>query len=333
MFKKLFRRLGKLGQRSPNGGFTLTEKIASLFMAGIITTAMISVIVRLIESDQREAAFIATEQEMQIALNYITEDLREAVYIYEDIDPIMDYLPDFTTLIGANTRPILVFWRTESLPDSYLNFGGNCNNAFASPALQQECQVVRIKRAAYTLVVYLQSSDPDPAWEGKSRILRYALPKYLPPSTQGGAIDLTQTTGFVDPALFNNFPTWPLDRNGSNQQTEIPDPTASGQPQPIVLTDYIDSPDRTEFRSASQPNLPEEPPSCETGYERVPADADENNSFFACVRSTDNRVGRNQDVIVYLRGNAEGRNKLSKTVDFLPTLEAQVTLRGVIDKF
>ncbi len=301
----------------------------SLVIAGMITTGLISMMNQFIESDKREAAFIATEKDTQIALDYITEDLREAVFVYEEITPrLRDALPNFSAIegLGASAEPILVFWKTEPIENLHAL---NCTMAFGSELLQQEeCRLLLIKRNTYTLVVYLQTTEASDQWLGKSRIVRYALPKYKINGEQ-----VTFTTGFVDPAVYNNFLTWPYDKDGVNRQTQRPDPEVSDQPKPMVLADFIDIPNRTEFRSSSNQNLPPNPPTCPNNYARVPADPGTHNSFFACVRSTQGRLGANQDIIVYLRGNAEGRDRLTKTVDFIPVVQGQVTLRGVIDKF
>lgn len=310
-------------------GFSLVEKMLSLVVAGIITSALVGMMTQFIESDKQEAAFLATEKDAQVALDYITEDLREAVFVYEEITPtLIAALPEFSTIpgIGDSAQPILAFWKTE--PVSPLP--ANCSSLDFTELVQEECRLLLMKRNAYTLVVYVQTTEPSDKWLGKSRIVRYALPKYTKPQ------ELIPSIGFVDPAVYNNFLTWPYDKDGVNQQAQRPDPLANTtprQPQPMVLVDFIDIPDRSEFRSDSNPDLPPDPLDCPTNYARVPNDADAHNSFFACVRITDGRLGVNQDIIVYLRANAEGRDRLTKTVEYIPSLQAQVTLRGVIDKF
>jgi len=295
-------------------------------------TGLIAMLTQLVESDRREAALLATEKDTQIALDYITEDLREAVFVYENIDnTLTSALPNFSTILetGETIQPIIAFWKTEPVPEDQIPT--DCNQT--DELLRQECQLLLQKRNVYTQVVYLQvtettwtnSANNNSPWLGRSRILRYSLPKYSDPQT------LAINTGYVDPAVWNNFPTWPLDANGNNQQGARP---TLGTNPPLVLTDFIDIPNRTEFRSTSNPNLPPLYPACNNDlYARVPSGATNFNSFFACVRRTNGGLGANQDIIVYLRGNAEGRDRLNKTVDYIPVVQSQVTLRGVIDKF
>ncbi|ELR97276.1 PilW family protein [Gloeocapsa sp. PCC 73106] len=332
-----------------NLGFSLIEKLITLVIATIITTGLVGLITQFIQSDQQEAAFLATEKDTQIALDYITEDLREAVFVYEEISSLLiESLPEFENIpeLGPSSQPVLIFWKTEPVPPDQLP-SVTCQPdpndpeeqvcscpQFADELEDEECRLLNIKRHVYTLVVYVQTTDEHEKWLGKSRLVRYALPKYSNPA------QLEQTIGFVDPAIYGNFVTWPKDKDGINQQQERPNPGAPDQPNPMVLVDFIDSPDRSEFFSEASPNLPPPPETCPNEYSRVPSQANVNNSFFACVRKsrinltdTDVRVGVNQDIIVFLRGNSEGRDRLIKEIKHnIPSLRAQVTLRGVIDK-
>lgn len=326
----------KQDESHQNSGFSLVEKIVSLVIASIITTGLVAMISQLVQYNQRESAFIATEAETQKALNYITEDLREAVYVYpEHTSTLISGLPDFSNVpgLGPNTEPILIFWRTETIPESELPSGCTAGNGFILPEDIAECNLLINQRTMYVLVAYLQTTDPDPKWKGESRIVRYALPKYIEPRR------ITRPAGFVDPARFeNNFATWPEDSSGINQQTAgiavgRPNPNGTDQPKPQVLADFIDKPNRTQFQDASNPDLPPRPFDCPQGYLRTPRTFSSHNSFFTCIRDTAGELGANQDIIVYLRGNAQGRDNLTKTTEYIPALEAQVTLRGVIDKF
>lgn len=339
MYKQQFFWLSWLrrSQSNRNLGFSIVEKLVSLVIASLITTGLVSLITQFIQSDQQEAAFLATERDTQIALDYITEDLREAVFVYEEITPLLiDSIPDFKNLpeLGPNTDPILIFWKTEPVPEDEIPV--NCS--YPDELKQRECELLQIKRHVYTLVVYVQSTDPHDKWLGRSRIVRYALPKYVYTGPGKLPEESRKTIGFVDPAEFNNFVTWPKDKNGNNQQQQRPNPAAAHQPQPMVLVDFIDSPDRSEFQSETKPDLPPPPEPCPDSYARVPASVANFNSFYTCVRKTSDepgkvKLGANQDIIVYLRGNADNRDNLVKTKDHIPTLQARVTLRGVIDKY
>lgn len=315
-----------------NLGISLTELLVTIVIGGIAISGLLAAMVELLRTDQQEAAREETQQEMQAALSFIAEDLRESVYVYDGTQTrntsptdntqvshnVLSKLPNF----GTGVTPIIVFWKAEQLSATQLSTlqSMNCNSFATTPVDKKaECENLKLKRRAYSLVVYLQSTVSDPQWKGKSRILRYELPKYV--STTSGFASLTHSTGFVDPGENNNFPTWPFDSNGNDLQGGTL-PTLAQSP-PEVLVDFVDAPNST---AASVPDCPS------TNYSRLPSNATSSNSFFTCVRTIGNALGRNQDIILYLRGNAEGKGG---TIDknYLPTQQTSVTLRGVIDKF
>ena len=299
---KLFLQFWKTYQSKTTAGFTLTELLATILIGGIVISTLLAVIVEFLQTDQQETARTQIQQEMKAALEYIEEDLRESVYIY----PTTNGLPNF----GANVTPVLAFWKAEPIDEDELpaDSEGECDDNFSPEALQAECRALIFRRRAYSLVIYFQSTDSIPTWEGKSRIRRYELPTYSDTAT------LTRSPRFVDPVQDDSFPSW-LDNNGNIVTTELRDKP--------VLVDFVDDP-----TSSTASNLP----TCSTNYTRTPNNAAANNSFFACVRDSGNSLGVNQDVILYLRGNAEGRGGLSSN-EILPTLQSRITLRGVIDKF
>ena len=322
---KLYK-LWNLYQKSKTEGLTLTELLVTIIIASIVFTGLLSAVVELMQTDQREAIRTQTQQEMQMALDYIADDLRESVYIYDSFerdpgtndDDLTNFLPDF----GANVTPVLAFWKAEAIDDEELpgeedeSVEERCAD-FATDALRAECQALQLRRRAYSLVIYLQSTRPSDTWEGKSRIMRYQLPMYT------DSENLERSDGFVDPADNRNFPTWP-NRDGRTLQATRPSLPVGGPP---VLVDFVDDP--------MNPSVEDLPP-CRSNYTRLPNDDNstdlvENNSFFACVRNVGNNLGLNQDIVLYLRGNAEERGLGGE--GFLPTLQTQVTLRGVIDKF
>ena len=301
---KLFLQLWRTDQRKTTAGFTLTELLATILIGGIVISSLLAVIVEFLQTDQQETARTQIQQEMKAAMEYIEEDLRESVYIY----PTTNGLPNF----GANVTPVLAFWKAEPIDEDELpaDSEGECDDNFSTEALRAECRALIFRRRAYSLVIYFQSTESNetnPTWEGKSRIRRYELPTYSDTAT------LTRSPRFVDPVQDDSFPSW-LDNNGSAVTPGLRDKP--------VLVDFVDDP-TSNTASLTCPT---------TGYIRTPSNAANFNSFFACVRDTGNVLGVNQDVILYLRGNAEGRGGLSSN-EILPTLQSRITLRGVIDKF
>jgi hypothetical protein len=331
MTPKKFSFLSQLwfvNRRKKNAGVSITELLVAMVVASIAITGLLAAMVELLQTDQREAAKEETQQSIQTALDFIAEDLRESVYVYDGtqrrgaggtgpIHYVYDYLPDFST-VGT---PILAFWKTEPLSATQESDLSRMNCAGLAQPARQECNNLKLRRRSYSLIVYLQSTISDAKWKGKSRILRYELPKY----DASRFSTLAKSRGFVDPAEANNFPVWPLDSQSNNLQTP-----AGGRPLPTdspaeVLVDFVDAPE-------SRVSIPDCVNSYGSSYVRVPSDDTNNRSFFACVRKIGNAIGENQDIILYLRGNSYGKEGANEQ-DELPILQTRVTLRGVIDKF
>jgi prepilin-type N-terminal cleavage/methylation domain-containing protein len=311
-------------------GFTLLELLVALIIASLIISSLLYLVVDILLIDNREAARNETQQEMQMALNFITNELREAVYVYDGnclktggqgnagdanyCPGLLTYLPTFT-----NQTPILAFWKPEKIADNQMP---DCTSVDTTK--QQECNDLLVKRRTYTLVVYLQSTaNSDNTWKGKSRITRYALHKYSDISS------LTQSTGYVDPSQENSttFQTWPVKpQDGTPLQTGSPLTTTD------VLVDFVDDPNATGVTV----------PACDSTKVPSPkstATTASSNSFFACISSvvpTTTTVittpsGVNQDVVLYLRGNANGKSGVTND-NFRPVLQTQVLIRGVFNK-
>ncbi len=316
-------------------GFTLVELLVSILMAGIIISSLLYMMVNLLQTDQKESATNQTQTEMQAAIDYITSDLRDAVYVYDDVTKLSSYLPDYAT----THKPILAFWKTESVAEQNQTLPSapttsptpsptpTACSTFTDALKIAECTSLRVRQNTYTLVVYLQSKGEGGEWKGKSRIRRYQLRKYKNTSATENMSTLSQSKGYVDPSQTNtSFKNWPLsnvDGTTNLQGTGNRPVTDNGD----VLADFVDDPaNRTAVI-----------PTCTTGYTRTPlatTPIPTYTSFFACVRNEADSVGLNQDIIVFLRGNPVGKTGiLSDPPDKqLPTLQSQVVARGVLDK-
>lgn len=348
--KTLLKRWLFTSKKRKKAGFTLLELLISMLIAGVIISVLLSFVIDLVDTDRRENARAETQREMQMALDFIAADLREAVYVYDRIDQprgsrqaLTNYLPDFSG-VSQRARPILAFWKAERVP--YDNPSPTatirCDNN-SNP----ECEPLKIRRRAYSLVVYLQAENrqDDPKWKGNSRILRYVLRKFT--DRDGDLDSLTQVTGYVDPSSEQtSFESWPLDGRGSSLQTGRPSLADS---RPAVLVDYVDKPDNTnanfsitsgrndDYRCTStNQNSPFYVANSDTPpYRRVPPvsnGAEQNsNSFFVCVKTLATGDANNQDVFIYLRGNPGERIGRGRTQP-LETMRTQAIARGVIDK-
>jgi prepilin-type N-terminal cleavage/methylation domain-containing protein len=97
-------------------GFTLIELLVSL----VIGTALVSILLlflnQILETNRREDAKSTSQQELQAALNYISDDLQEAIYIYdadgmEAIQAQIPYGNASTPALDPEKQPVLFFWK------------------------------------------------------------------------------------------------------------------------------------------------------------------------------------------------------------------------------
>ena len=369
----MFKQADKLASPSikKQSGFTLTELLVTIAIAGVIVSALMGLVVELIGTEQRESSRTETQRSMQLALNYIAADLRQAVHIYNaDPHPVVgtasqpsyiNFLPEEFTDANLDYRPVLAFWKPRpidvetvsnegALPDfdqCRTTFNGNSDE---QQRLSRECENLWKQRRAYSLVVYLQvlkdTANPNDKWNGESRIARYELFKFdnLKDTDEVGVFE--RSNGFVDPAELgsNSFTSWPYSDTTNCQATNescVEGLQGTGRPQlgdapPQVLVDFVDHPDSVRVNTDGTAS---EPAGCENvgvnaaDYVRLPeaASAKTSSSFFVCLRDNNGAVGTAQDVVVYLRGNARGRGGNNSDA-FLPTLQTRVTMRGIIDK-
>ncbi|WP_017300105.1 prepilin-type N-terminal cleavage/methylation domain-containing protein [Nodosilinea nodulosa] len=311
--------LARLLRTKPAGrhGFTLIELLVAIVVGSLIVGTMLFLVVELLKVNRREEVLTQTQQDMRRALDYITRDAGEAVYIYSTPAAVTSQLDGFP---NATEVPVLAFWRLDPLDPNNASvrtfFNSSCSSAFSGAKLN-ECNTLRVRQGYYTLVVYaLQQNTGNDIWGGKSRIVRYELPKY----TSAGLATLTNTSGYAEPTgSTNTFNNWTKGTGTTPRNLS-------------VLTDFVDD------------NDPSQPTTglCPTNYLQTPAN--NANNFYACVREdttaanpddSNLTIGNNQTLIVFLRGNADIRNAglgAFSQAGSLPTLKSEVLIRGVLDK-
>jgi prepilin-type N-terminal cleavage/methylation domain-containing protein len=316
--------LGRLllrAQKFKATGFTLLELLVAMLIGSIVITTLLYLVLEMLQIERRETAVDNTQRDMQRALEYMSSDVREAVHVYAD--PVnVDAVKELDDLPGLDSTTVLAFWRPDPVDDAQIP--DDCTAFPTSPVdKQEECDVLQVRKSAYTLVVYqLLTDNSGTSWEGKARIVRYELPKYDDVAT------LAQNPGYKEPIDPNpadadviNFPTW----------TPTATPT---QGNAAVLVDFVDAPTGTVGDDSIL--------GCPTGMQRSPNPATVAStswtSFFACVRDPAAAgIATNQDVEIFLRGNFKANdgggsiNAISEASG-LPTLRAGILVRGVIDK-
>lgn len=324
----LYKCLFSIKQCRQVKGFTLLELLISLVIAGMVVAGLLYGVVELTSIDRREANLDQVQRDMNRAMEYMTDDLKEAVYVYSNPQQIATQLvgdPAFPD--GTGEVPILAFWRIDPIEDSLPDCA---SAAVVNASAEDECELLKIRQAAYTLVVYAQKANDDNSnWPGQSRIVRYELSRYSDLAT------LTDKSGYRDPT----DPDDPLAAFGNWQSQGIPAGVSS------VLVDYVQAPTFPVPITLNRAPLSD---ACigygndangNPLYSVVPANAtvDLNNTFFACVRDPvlDTGFSGNQDVYLFLRGNVQGvqggvRSFSDETS--LPILETQVLVRGVVNK-
>jgi len=147
-------------------GFTLIELLISLAMSSVMITVLLQFMITIINADSNEQIQINSEQEIQIALDYISRDLQEAIYIYDaaGINAIKSQL----RYPNDNTKtPILVFWKRNFVSQVIPTTSGKAD-AFV-----------------YSLVAYYLIKDTNTNWSQSARIARWQVKDGVEVSTGG----------------------------------------------------------------------------------------------------------------------------------------------------
>lgn len=332
IYSKLALALLTRPRRLIHAGFTLIEVLISVIISGIIVSGLLFLVVEALQLDRREIVLNQVQGDMRRAVDYISTDLREAVYVYPPVSVGTDIVGAEDILLGSDGLSgipndwelVLALWRLDPLDgeDSL----PNCDSFDANSDIRDECDVLQIRQAYYTLVAYFQvPNSADSIWEGSSRIVRYALPKY----TSGNVSTLTQTAGYQDPTDQGvRFETW----------TTTGDTPPRNQVSAVLVDNVAPVEPLDENMSAPNSFCSAQTGAAEDVY--IASPVSEDNSFIACVRSAGTGAGEarsNQDVFLFLRGDASngaGRefiNPFSEDSRF-PPIQARVLVRGVLEK-
>ena len=163
IFKNQFKASKYLDK---SAGFTLVELLVALAMSSIIITLLLEFMISVINTDSNEQIKINSEQEIQIALDYISRDLQEAIYIYDaaGINAIklrLRYPNDDTK------APILVFWKRNFVSQVIPTTSGK-DDTFV-----------------YSLVAYYLIKDTNTNWSKSARIAKWEVKDGVEVSTGG----------------------------------------------------------------------------------------------------------------------------------------------------
>ena len=369
--KHLRMLLRMLPKRTDRRGFTLIELLVAILISGLIVSGLLYLVVEVLGVNQKDSARSDTQRDMQMAMDYITRDLREAFYVYGAVDEptsdvpgaptdlvsclsgkgdpvargqrslcpgLLNYLPNYlkTSLADPNkvNIPVLAFWKPEPLPETVASY---CQTNAASIGLTVANnpidRVPCVAQRMYTLVVYsLNTENTNNIWRGKARIKRYTLP-HFPESSVAGA----KNSGWVAPVASDDKRplSWPFGKaNGGIVDLQA---NPSSDTVPAAGTPAVNASQNvvlTDFVNYVPPiSLPLT--NNKTGYcENNFEVANFDNftpSFYACVRK--GSTNENPEVRIVIQGNAAGRGSIPKATGEVPfQMEAQVMGRGVYAK-
>jgi type II secretory pathway pseudopilin PulG len=298
-----------------SGGFTLIELLVALVISFLIIIPLFSLMISVMTTDRDEEAKANSEEEIQLALNYISRDLQQAVYIYDaaginTIKPQLAYPSDNTKI------PLLVFWKRELVSAVVPTASGN-DDTFV-----------------YSLVVYYLIKDSNTTWSNAARIARWQIKDGVELSsgvTCGGTKKYVNTNNCPSPgfAPFNNYfdDSDSLDI-GMKKWRKDGIYTADA----IVLIDYVDQ--TTDSPPAATCPADIAATTTTDGITWSVIKPTSMTGFYVCVDRA------NTTARVFIRGNALARiddnaNTIKYTASkktFFPTISVRVQGRGFLYK-
>ena len=176
-------RQNRYPQAQTEKGMTLIELLIGTVMAFLIITPMLAFVVDMLNTDRREQVKANTEQDIQAAVDFIAQDLSQAIHIYDNnpTTGIPELINRGFIPTGADRTPILVFWKRQiirsALPaDNTVTQPVNCPSD-PQPGQPRVCDDTYV----LSLVAYYQIKDNLSIWCQPSgtpcptRIARYQI--------------------------------------------------------------------------------------------------------------------------------------------------------------
>lgn len=326
-------------------GFTLIELLVAMIIATLIITPLLGFMINILDTDRREQAKATSEQELQAALDYISRDLQQAIYIYDadglskdsNTDPtlsgIQDQIPPknsagicTSTVSTVPCQPVLVFWKRRFV-EAAIPVGSGATSGNDDTFV-------------YSLVAYYLVKDNSTTWSKAARIARFEISDGVQNIGSTGGVscgsDYPGQTFIKNRCPDNGFKPFVLtDKRGSIQQkmNQWRATTTKYSQNVNVLLDYIDQtttgsglPSATcpaDEKDAAGNNI--------TKWSKVTPGSF--TSFYACVETLKTP---NSTVQVSLRGNALARLQ-SSNIDYsnnnktyFPSASIRVQGRGYL---
>jgi len=323
-------------------GMTLVELLVGAIMAFLIITPMLGFVVDMLNTDRREQVKSNTEQDLQAAVDFIAQDLSQAIYIYDraGITAINNTTNKLPAAGDATKIPILVFWKRQQIKNTL-----PINSAIEPKDCDKSANVNKCNDTyVLSLVAYYQFKDNDTTWCQPSggtcptRIARYEIR------------DGVRNPYAVDPADSYYKSPGQIDKSKTRDAAFNPDfdfskPTVNvtmgpNFPNPEVLVNYIDHstanvpvPTGTQCQTLLGVTPPAAAPAFNPNDLLITdTSSPPTHSFYACVDTSKNLAR------VTIRGNSlrrlQANNADFKTTSsaFFPTASVQVQGLGARGK-
>lgn len=321
---KLLTKLLKKAPKQTDSGFTLIELLVAMIIATLVITPLLGFMVNILNSDRIEQAKATSEAEIQTAIDYIAQDLEQAVYIYNasgienapTAPGIKNQIPPFATSTGCGTStpncfPVLVFWKRETVKD-VLSISGITKDPDNEDTTDDTF--------VYSLVAYYLVKDPGGIWSNTARIARFQIKDGVVDPNDPVEVDGITPKYVVGKNRSPGYQQFKLTGAGSTLSDKMNLWTKTATPytaQAFTLIDYVDQ---------SKTNSPIQ--GCPADMPRVPSD-NTIRGFYACVNSS------NTLAQVYIRGNALARTSNTNSYSvgnsaYFPTASVQVKGRGFL---
>ncbi len=313
-------------------GFTMVELLVSAIVAFLIITPLLSFVVNILDTDVKQQSKTITEQELQSAVSFIANDLKQAVYIYgqNGVETVGPQLSD-------SGIPVLVFWRQQLIEDIVPVNTPNANvqqDHCDDP--NNECDDAQV----YSLVGYylITENEGNSPWSNAARIGRIEIRdgvrnpadyyEYL--DEYGAKMSLAKRdSGFkIFDGMNPNVP------GTFEQKMEAWEPDGEIEENIEVLVDYVDHTSANAYVDATPENdsVPDDAfcqASLNSDDAQLVGDPNTNRGFYACVDSKKTLAQ------VFIAGNGLARTQDGAEYDqnqatLFPKVNITVRGRGVL---
>ena len=204
-------------------GYTMIELLVGMIMAFLIITPLMGFVLNLLDDDRKEGVRATTDQELQSAMDYIQEDLRQAFYVYDRTG--VQAINKVDGILQDKRTPILVFWKRtiEKKSRPVVTIKNRICSPSPTGALDDSF--------VYSLVAYYVSTDnPNGIWSDKAvRIERLEISD----GVQDPCDSSKYVSGFLPSDGFQKFT--------QGKETEWKNSGALNAGDRQVLIDYIHS--------------------------------------------------------------------------------------------